>query len=197
MTGARSLCPHRPSSPRRCGPGASVAGCLAVVACLVVGGGVATAAPTSEELAASVTPLTAAIEQLRPGTTIRPVAATSRGRTAVPADVLFAFGRASVRPDGRRALVRLAQSVTSGSTTLRVIGHTDGVGAAASNRRLSLRRAQAVADVLRLGLRGSVRVVAAGRGEEDPVAAETTSTGEDDPDGRARNRRVELRFTSR
>jgi OmpA-OmpF porin, OOP family len=156
--------------------------------------GPASAVPTDAELAESVVPLVAPVEQLQVGGTVRSVAPhVRRGRTAVPADVLFAFGSATVRPEGRRALVRLARSVATGSVTLRVVGHTDGVGAAAANRALSRRRAQAVADVLRPGLPDGVRIVAAGRGEDDPVAEETTRAGEDDPDGRARNRRVELR----
>jgi OOP family OmpA-OmpF porin len=42
-----------------------------------------------------------------------------------------------------------------------------------------------------------VRITTVGRGEDDPIASETTADGEDDPDGRARNRRVQLRFTPR
>lgn len=153
------------------------------------------AAPTAAELAASVTPLRGPVERLRPEGTVRPVAARARrGRTAVPADVLFAFDRTEVRPAGRRALVRLAASLSGDAGTLRVVGHTDGRGAAAYNRRLSLRRARAVAAVLRAGLPGDVAIRAAGRGAQDPVADETTPDGEDDPDGRARNRRVELRI---
>ncbi|WP_051470874.1 OmpA family protein [Patulibacter minatonensis] len=168
------------------------------VAVLLAGGGAAQAEPTADELAASVVPLSAPIELLRPGSTVRPVAPRPRrGRTAVPADVLFDFGRASVRPVGRRALVRLARSVATGTGVLRVVGHTDGVGDDAVNRALSRRRARAVAAVLRPGLPGVVRIVATGRGEDDPVADETTPDGEDDPDGRARNRRVELRVVRR
>lgn len=179
--------------PRRVARRMAVAGAVAAAAWLT-GGDAALAAPTAEELAASVTPLVAPVEQLRPGSTVRPLAPRARrGRTAVPADVLFDFGRSSVRRDGRRALVGLARSLATGSGTLRVVGHTDGVGDVAANRRLSLRRARAVVAVLRPGLPGAVRIVAAGRGEDDPVADETTATGEDDPDGRARNRRVELR----
>lgn len=166
---------------------------LAVVVALAPAGS-ARATPTAAELAASVTPLVGPVQRLAAATSVRPVARAGCGRTAVPADVLFAFDRAEVRSEGRRALVRLAASVAGTRGTLRVVGHTDGRGDEAYNRRLSLRRAHAVAAVLRAGLPSGVRVRSTGRGAADPVADETTATGEDDPDGRARNRRVELRF---
>jgi OOP family OmpA-OmpF porin len=62
-----------------------------------------------------------------------------------------------------------------------VTGHTDARGSAAYNRALSLRRARAVAAVLRAG---RVRIVAAG--ESRPVASNRAAAG------RARNRRVEI-----
>lgn len=154
------------------------------------------AAPTAGELASSVTPLTAPVEDLRAAPTIHALAPrVTADRTAVPAAVLFGFDRAEVRRAGRRALVRLAASVARRPGTLRVVGHTDGRGAAPYNQRLSLRRARAVADLLRAGLPASVRVVPSGRGAANPVADETAPDGRDDPDARARNRRVELRFT--
>jgi outer membrane protein OmpA-like peptidoglycan-associated protein len=177
--------------------GLTVRGRLATLRFAAAAGAVpAGASPTAEELAASVTPLAAPVEQLRAGPSVRSVAPRPDGaaRIAVPADVLFAFGRAEVRPAGRRALVRLAASATGRAGTLRVVGHTDGVGGASSNRRLSLRRARAVAAVHRPGLPASVRIVSTGRGPADPVADERTAEGDDDPDGRARNRRVALRF---
>lgn len=192
---------RRPSTSRsgvRRGPGRGAhrlaTGTLAVVGALTLAAP-APAAPTAEELAASVAPLRAPVERLRVAPTIRPVAPpVQRGRTAVPADVLFAFDRAELRPQARRALVRLAATVAGRGGTLRVVGHADGRGDAAYNRRLSLRRARAVAAVLRSGLPARLRIRATGRGSADPVADETTPTGEDDPDGRARNRRVELRI---
>lgn len=173
-----------------CGALAATVLAVSAVAVAPAGGAV----PTPDELAASVTPLVAPVEDLRAGPSVRSVAPRAHDRVAVPSDVVFAFGRAAVRPAGHRALVRLAGSVAGRRGTLRVVGHTDGVGRAAANRRLSLRRARAVVAVLRGGLPEGVRVVATGRGEEDPVADEQTPDGQDDPAGRARNRRVALQF---
>lgn len=73
-------------------------------------------------------------------------------------------------------------------------GHTDSIGTPAYNRGLSTRRARAVQAELRRALGGGAPPVSArGRGESDPVAANTEG-GEDNPAGRARNRRVVISF---
>jgi len=66
-----------------------------------------------------------------------------------------------------------------------IIGHTDSVGGAILNRKLSYRRANSV--VLALIERGisPARVHAEGRGESDPIASNKTE------EGKARNRRIE------
>jgi outer membrane protein OmpA-like peptidoglycan-associated protein len=67
-----------------------------------------------------------------------------------------------------------------------VVGHTDDTGRDAYNMDLSQRRAQSVAGILTAaGVNGN-RIVATGRGETQPIAANTT------PQGRAQNRRVEI-----
>lgn len=70
-------------------------------------------------------------------------------------------------------------------TVVEIEGHTDSSGAAAYNKNLSQRRADAVARVLveQMGVSGS-RVTAKGYGEERPVASEETR------EGRLANRRV-------
>jgi outer membrane protein OmpA-like peptidoglycan-associated protein len=67
-------------------------------------------------------------------------------------------------------------------------GHTDNTGRASYNQRLSEQRAQAVkAYLARRGVSPS-RMVARGYGEDSPITTNAT------PDGRAQNRRVELRL---
>jgi outer membrane protein OmpA-like peptidoglycan-associated protein len=65
-------------------------------------------------------------------------------------------------------------------------GHTDNVGNAAKNKSLSEARAKAVREVLvkKYGIAAD-RVTAKGYGMEKPVA------GNDTPEGRAKNRRVD------
>ena len=81
--------------------------------------------------------------------------------------------------------------------TVAVEGHTDSKGSPSFNNRLSRRRAEAVRRVLARRAGGDVRFAATGRGESQPVAANQRKDGSDDPRGRARNRRVEIRIPGR
>ncbi len=63
----------------------------------------------------------------------------------------FAFSSASIQPESRIVLDRLAavmKSPEAAGIPFRIIGHTDGVGSDASNMALSRRRAAAVKDYL-------------------------------------------------
>ena len=105
----------------------------------------------------------------------------------MPQDVLFAVDSASVRPDLQRDLYTLAGSLNRyPDTRVEVVGHTDSDGDAAYNQRLSQDRANSVANILIGAGVPSYRVVAYGRGEEQPVASNLSATG------KAQNRRVEF-----
>jgi outer membrane protein OmpA-like peptidoglycan-associated protein len=178
------------AGPRRCTRAASAA---AAGALLLVPPAAAT--PTAQQLADSVEPLTGAVEALGGAGAIVPTNERTRdGTERLATDVLFDFDRAALRPEGRHQVLRVARAGGRRTGTLRVVGHTDGLGEARYNRRLSRRRARAVADVLRGAVPGAVRVETVGRGSSDPVSPETTPGGDDDPAARARNRRVELRW---
>lgn len=71
-------------------------------------------------------------------------------------------------------------------TPVDVIGHTDSVGSAKYNQRLSEKHTKVIAEYL--SGRGilPVRLLVAGRGESQPVASNAT------PEGRNRNRRVDI-----
>ncbi|CAN5587533.1 hypothetical protein BH24ACT4_BH24ACT4_09910 [soil metagenome] len=111
-------------------------------------------------------------------------------------DVLFAFGSADLSPGAVARLEaigdRLAGEV---SGTVDIVGQTDSVGEEAANQALSEQRAQSVADVLGPILGSSVELTVEGRGESDQVAANEVD-GRDNPDGRARNRRVTISYAS-
>lgn len=95
----------------------------------------------------------------------------------------FASGRAALTTEANASLRRLAMEI--GGRSVEVVGFTDSQGAAAANQALSLRRAEAVAAILKeSGAGGSIRTD--GRGAADPVADNGTA------EGRARNRRVEI-----
>ena len=73
-----------------------------------------------------------------------------------------------------------------------VEGHTDAKGDDAYNQRLSDRRADSVRQWLARQRLGSLKFSAKGFGETQPVAPNTKPDGADDPDGRQKNRRVEI-----
>ncbi|KQO08971.1 hypothetical protein ASF09_04515 [Sphingomonas sp. Leaf242] len=109
----------------------------------------------------------------------------------LPADILFDFDKAILRADAEQSLRKAAELLGSYPTApVKVNGHTDGKGSDAYNDPLSLRRAQAVATWLKKNSgRGST---VAGLGKRRPVADNANADGSDNPDGRQRNRRVEI-----
>ena len=82
---------------------------------------------------------------------------------------------------------------------LQIAGHTDNRGTDAYNDALGKRRANSAKDYLMaLGAADSVdledRIMAISKGESDPIADNESATGEDNPQGRAKNRRVTFRL---
>ena len=75
-----------------------------------------------------------------------------------------------------------------GNISIIAEGHTDSRGTEEYNQALSLRRANAVRDYLVAGGVAANRITVEGYGESKPVASNNTD------DGRAQNRRVELRI---
>jgi len=101
--------------------------------------------------------------------------------------LLYDFDSDAVKPTARTNLLSLSQSLDKypGSDLL-ILGHTDSVGTDDYNKRLSVRRADAAAEYLvGQGVERS-RIATGGLGEEEPIAPNDT------PDGRSRNRRVEV-----
>ena len=92
------------------------------------------------------------------------------------------------------ALARAAELLKSyPRAQVSIGGHTDAKGDDAYNEGLSLRRARAVADRLQGPAGRSLK--AEGFGERRPVAPNVRPDGADDPAGRQKNRRVEIRIT--
>lgn len=114
-------------------------------------------------------------------------------RLELAADVLFAFDKADVRPEAGEALGRALELVRGKAKgAVRIEGHTDGKGTKSYNEGLSLRRARSVqAWLQKNGLKG-VPFETRGFGASQPIAPNTKPDGTDDPEGRARNRRVEI-----
>jgi outer membrane protein OmpA-like peptidoglycan-associated protein len=101
--------------------------------------------------------------------------------------VLFKSGSSDLMEMAKRRLDTVTDAIEGyGSGTIAVEGHTDSQGTEAYNVALSLRRAEAVRGYLVSRGMSSERVSAVGRGEGQPIA------GNDTPEGRANNRRVEI-----
>jgi outer membrane protein OmpA-like peptidoglycan-associated protein len=102
--------------------------------------------------------------------------------------VHFDFDKATIRKEARPILDEaIATLQREGTVSVVAEGHTDSRGSDTYNQTLSLRRATAVRDYLVAGGIGSSRIQVQGFGESRPVASNDTD------DGRAQNRRVELR----
>ena len=127
-----------------------------------------------------VTSLTRQLENLQ-------LRETESGVVVTLGDVLFASGQAQLVEGGRSSLEEVVDLLqTEPDKKIRVEGHTDSLGEADANLLLSEQRAQAVLDALvSLGV-DSDRISSLGMGEDFPIASN------EDEDGRARNRRVDV-----
>ncbi len=111
-------------------------------------------------------------------------------RLEIPSGVTFDFNSAALRPGFRATLDQVAQTLTSyPSTYVDVGGHTDSIGSDAINQRLSEDRAFTVATYLEQRGVARARIQPRGFGKTMPIASNETD------EGRAQNRRVEIRLT--
>ncbi len=106
-------------------------------------------------------------------------------------DVLFEFGKAKLSDPAQEA-VRDAVDDVPKKAKVHIDGFTDSVGSTADNLALSKKRAREVADVIEKD-RDDLDLTVKGRGEQRPVAP-NESGGKDNPEGREKNRRVEIRY---
>lgn len=115
---------------------------------------------------------------------------TDRGMVVTLGDVLFDTGQATLKPGANLVLDRLASFMSQNpQTKVRIEGHTDSTGSAEFNQALSQRRADAVAIALENRGLSADRVRAIGRGQDFPVASNSSAAG------RQQNRRVEIVFS--
>jgi len=155
-------------------------------------------APTIANPVRSAPPVRRPVAPVRP--VIRPAAPapvqkpqSTMRRLTLNGSTNFKSGSSRLTPAGQTELLALALSLQEGSTKisrLLIEGHTDGVGNAAMNQVLSLKRANSVADYLsKQGGFTRSMMETVGLGESKPVASNKTRKG------RALNRRVEITAT--
>lgn len=129
-----------------------------------------------------------------------------KGLLVFNADVTFDSGSATVKPEAKAALGKLADILNDDEVKdrrLTLIGHTDTdrvvkratidmlkeLGKSVDNMGLSKARAEAVGAVLEVNNIDGSRITTIGKGEAEPVADNRT------PAGKAKNRRVEIYLT--
>jgi outer membrane protein OmpA-like peptidoglycan-associated protein len=112
---------------------------------------------------------------------------SARGLIVNMSDTLFQTGSAALGSPAREKLAKIAGIVSSHpGLSLDVEGHTDSVGTDEYNQGLSEKRAQTVrAYLVRQGVSAN-SITAKGFGETTPIASNDT------PEGRQKNRRVEM-----
>jgi OmpA-OmpF porin, OOP family len=103
-------------------------------------------------------------------------------------NILFDTAKATIKPESAGALSVIAEVLkNNASLKLEIQGHTDNVGGAAANLKLSQDRAAAVKSYLvQTSGVAADRLTTSGFGDTKPVAPNTSE------EGRAQNRRVEL-----
>ncbi|MBI3769117.1 MAG: OmpA family protein [Deltaproteobacteria bacterium] len=117
-----------------------------------------------------------------------PAAAPPVQRKIVLRGVNFDFNKANIRADAA-GILREAATILKDNPNVQISveGHTDSVGSDPYNLKLSLQRATSVKQFLAKEGVPDSRLSVRGLGETQPVASNDTD------DGRAQNRRVELK----
>lgn len=103
-------------------------------------------------------------------------------------NLFFETAKYDIQPRSFPELNRLAEWIDLYDLQIEIMGHTDDVGEEADNLLLSQNRADAVKEYLLDRGAPADRITATGFGENQPVASNDTT------EGRARNRRVEIRI---
>lgn len=108
-------------------------------------------------------------------------------RLIMPSNITFDTDSAVFKPVFNNILTSVAKVINEfDKTKVQVAGYTDSTGSAAYNNTLSLQRAQAVANYLKLRDVSASRLMVYGYGSSNPIASNATAAG------REQNRRVEI-----
>ena len=108
----------------------------------------------------------------------------------MPSNITFDTDSATVKPDFSQTLTSVGLVLKKfNKTIVDVTGYTDNTGSVQHNQDLSQRRAVSVATILANQGLDQRRFYIEGKGEEAPIASNSTETG------RAQNRRVEIQIS--
>ena len=108
-------------------------------------------------------------------------------------NILYDYGFATLRPESITVLDGLVKTMLDNpSIFVELSAHTDSVGSDAFNMKLSQDRAQTcVSYIVSKGI-DATRITAVGYGKSKPIAPNSLPNGQDNPDGRQLNRRIEF-----
>lgn len=119
----------------------------------------------------------------------RDITLTPKGETIVLNNLIFARGKAGIDPKSYPELDEVAQMMKENSRIeIRLEGHTDNVGSAKANLKLSEERVESVKKYLVSQGVSRGRISTQAFGGTQPLRNEMT------PEARAKNRRVEMRI---
>jgi outer membrane protein OmpA-like peptidoglycan-associated protein len=110
--------------------------------------------------------------------------------TKLKGDITFKTGKSSVKQDANDRLKQMANILKKyPENRITIFGHTDSTGSASVNNRLSMQRADTVKEILVAQGVSKSSILTKGVGSKDPIASNNNN------EGRAENRRVELAIT--
>ncbi|HYW94656.1 MAG TPA: OmpA family protein [Bacteroidales bacterium] len=119
-----------------------------------------------------------------------PLKPLKSGEKIVLKNIFFEFDSASLLPESRVELAKVVDFLNANpGIRVEISGHTDSIGHEAYNQELSQRRAKSVVDFLERKGIDPDRLAYKGYGASEPVAPNDTE------EGRAQNRRTELKIT--
>jgi len=157
-----------------------------------VGGKGETTGGTSSALKSEVVDLKAASAQIKAaGAEIKETAAEIK--ISLQGEILFDFDKSNLRPAAESTLAQVAKMIGSyPKAQVLIEGYTDSKGSDNYNAKLSDRRAVSVKNWFAKHGVAANSMQTRGWGAVKPVAPNTHPDGSDDPDGRQKNRRVEI-----
>ncbi len=128
----------------------------------------------------------------------RSINSTAEGKPAevnaivVLKNIFFDFNKYELKPESQIELDRLVQLLNENATVkIQIEGHTDNIGKASDNLKLSQNRAKAVVTYLTNKGIAANRSTAKGFGATKPVTENKTE------EGRAQNRRTEVKVVGK
>ncbi|HEX5170154.1 MAG TPA: OmpA family protein [Cyclobacteriaceae bacterium] len=132
---------------------------------------------------------TVIVDPRDPSSLHRDIVLTPKGQTVILNSLIFAQGKATINPKSYPELDEVAQMMKENQKiVIQLEGHTDNVGSANANMKLSEERVESVKKYLVAQGIAKNRVKTKAFGGTQPLRNEMT------PEARAKNRRVEMRI---